>query len=249
MSSISHAQMSRRSIVRGGLGLAAGVALLPLTGGTAGAGDLVTGMAMAARNLSKGSRGSDVRALQRSLADRGYWCGSADGVFGHLTQQAAWAVQKQNALVTDGVVGPLTRSALANGRLPAPVGGSGSRVEVHLRKQLLLVVAGGRTRRVFNTSTGNGEYYWLHGRRYRATTPRGTWHVYSGYSSGWQHGDLGRMWRPMYYNSGWAVHGSDSIPTYPASHGCSRLSTAAMDLLWGTGAMYVGSRVVIATGR
>lgn len=248
MSSVSHAHMSRRSIVRGGLGLAAGLALVPLSTAAGGAADLVTDMGANGRNLSRGDSGSDVKSLQQSLANKGYWCGSADGVFGHLTQQAAWAVQKQNGLVKDGIVGPQTRNALANGTLPKPVGGSGSRVEVHLNKQLLLVVSGGKTKRAFNTSTGNGEYYWLHGKRYRATTPTGSWNVYSAYSGGWQNGDLGRMWRPMYYNSGWAVHGSDSIPTYPASHGCSRLSTAAMDLLWSTGAMYVGSRVVIATG-
>jgi lipoprotein-anchoring transpeptidase ErfK/SrfK len=157
-------------------------------------------------------------------------------------------MQKHTRVLTDGIVGPVTRAALAGGSLPATVGGSGSRVEVHLRKQLLLVVRGGRTTMAFNTSTGNGEYYWLHGRRYRATTPTGSYRVYSTWPDGWQYGDLGRMWRPMYYDSGWAVHGSDSIPTYPASHGCSRLSAAAMDLLWSTGAMALGSRVVIARG-
>ncbi len=248
MSSVSHAQVSRRSIVRGGLGVAAGLAAVPLAARAGGAAELVADLGPDGRTLSRGDTGRYVKAWQHSLANHGYWCGSADGTFGHLTQQATWAVQKQNGLEKDGVVGPLTRNALSHGPLPRPVGGSGARVEVHLKKQLLLVVSGGKTQRVFNTSTGNGEYYWLHGKRYRATTPTGTWNVYSSYSGGWQNGDLGRMWRPMYYNSGWAVHGSESIPTYPASHGCSRLSTAAMDLLWSTGAMYVGSRVVIATG-
>ena len=157
-------------------------------------------------------------------------------------------MQKQNGLVRDAIVGPLTRKALANGSLPRPVGGSGTRVEVHLRKQLLLVVKEGRTTMALNTSTGNGEYYWLNGRRYRATTPTGSWKVYYAYSKGWQYGDLGKMWKPMYYNSGWAVHGSTSIPPWPASHGCSRLSVRAMNMLWSTGTMYVGSRVTIATG-
>ncbi|WP_162802843.1 L,D-transpeptidase family protein [Ornithinimicrobium avium] len=168
---------------------------------------------------------------------------AADGDFGELTQQAVWAVQKHNGLERDAVVGPITRAALDAGSVPAPVGGSGSRVEVHLAAQLLLVVRGGRTRRVLSTSTGSGEYYWLDGRRYRATTPTGSWRVYSTWSQGWQSGPLGPMWRPMYYDGGFAVHGSSSIPPWPASHGCSRLSTRAMDMLWSTGYLQLGTRV------
>lgn len=239
MGGLSTSVVGRRTLLRGGLGTAAGLALTPMVSGTSYA---------AVRELYRGCVGEDVRALQKTLASKGYWCGSADGDFGELTQQAVWAVQKQNGLVRDGIVGPLTRKALTYGSLPVPVVASGTRVEVHLRKQLLLVVRDGRTRRVLNTSTGNGEYYWLDGQRYRATTPTGSWKVYYAYSAGWQYGDLGKMWRPMYYNSGWAVHGSTSIPPWPASHGCSRVSVRAMNMLWSTEAMYVGSRVRIATG-
>jgi lipoprotein-anchoring transpeptidase ErfK/SrfK len=28
------------------------------------------------------------------------------------------------------------------------------------------------------------------------------------------------------------VHGSNSIPNYPASHGCVRVSVPAMDFIW-----------------
>lgn len=239
MGEVSAQGIARRTLLRGGLGMTAGLALTPLASGTSYA---------AVRELYRGRTGEDVRVLQNTLASKGYWCGVADGDFGELTQQAVWAVQKQNGLVRDGIVGPLTRNALANGSLPQPVTATGTRVEVHLRKQLFLVVREGRTRMVLNTSTGNGEYYWLNGRRYIATTPTGSWKVYYAYSKGWQYGDLGKMWRPMYYNSGWAVHGSTSIPPWPASHGCSRLSVRAMNMLWSTGTMYVGSRVRITTG-
>lgn len=239
MESFSVPLVRRRTVLGGGLAAAAGAALVPWSASMAHA---------APRELYRGCIGEDVRALQQTLAARGWWCGTADADFGELTQQAVWAVQKQNGLVRDGIVGPLTRTALANGTLPAPVGGSGSRIEVHLRKQLLLVVRSGRTSLALNTSTGNGEYYWLNGRRYRATTPTGSWTVYSAYSAGWQTGDLGKMWKPMYYNSGWAVHGSASIPPWPASHGCSRLSVRAMNMLWSTGTMFVGCRVTVANG-
>jgi peptidoglycan hydrolase-like protein with peptidoglycan-binding domain len=209
---------------------------------TAGTGHAAT------RALYRGCVGEDVRSLQKQLASKGYWCGAADGDFGELTQQAVWAVQKQNVLVRDGVVGPLTRNALTNGTLPKPVGGAGSRVEVHLRKQLLLVVRDGRTTLALNTSTGNNQYYWLNGVRYLAVTPTGSWKVYSTYGKGWQWGPLGNLYRPMYYNGGWAVHGSASIPPWPDSHGCSRLSTRAMDMIWSTGLMALGTRVTIANG-
>lgn len=239
MGAISQVSLDRRTLLRGGLGVGAGMALVPLSGGTTYA---------APRELYRGCVGEDVRSLQKSMTRKGYWCGAADGDFGELTQQAVWAVQKQNGLRRDGIVGPLTRNALANGSLPRPVGGKGSRIEVHLTKQLLLVVKDGKTSIALNTSTGNNEYYWLNGKRYRATTPTGSWTVYHAFTSGWQHGDLGKMWKPMYYNSGWAVHGSTSIPPWPASHGCSRLSTRAMDMILSTGAIYKGSRVTIANG-
>ena len=40
---------------------------------------------------------------------------------------------------------------------------------------------------------------------------------------------LGQLWRPRYYYGGYAIHGSDSIPPYPVSHGCVRLSYPAID--------------------
>mgnify|MGYP002652321331 CR=1 FL=1 len=36
-----------------------------------------------------------------------------------------------------------------------------------------------------------------------------------------------------------------SIPAYPASHGCARVSNAAMDMIWDEDLMPVGSTVVV----
>lgn len=241
MSSSDPALLSRRAVLAGGLALGAQLATGPFPGAAEPA-------LAATRNLRKGDRGTDVAVLQRRLNQLGYWCGAADGVFGHLTQQAVWAVQKHSRLVRDGIVGPKTRSALSRGSVPTPVSITGSGVEIHLRRQLLVVVSGGRTVLTLNTSTGNGGYYWLNGRRYRAVTPQGSYQVYSTYSKGWQYGPLGSLYRPMYFTGGIAVHGSNSIPTYPASHGCCRVSVGAMDMLWSTGRMKKGTRVVVANG-
>ena len=58
-------------------------------------------------------------------------------------------------------------------------------------------------------------------------------------------GPLGDLWRPRYFNGGIAVHGSASVPAYPASHGCARVSNPAMNMIWASGLMPMGSRVVV----
>lgn len=57
--------------------------------------------------------------------------------------------------------------------------------------------------------------------------------------------DLGDLWRPKYSDGGIAMHGSGSIPAYPASLGCARLSNAAIDLLWDAGLVPIGTPVVV----
>ncbi|PKM78108.1 MAG: hypothetical protein CVU90_03530 [Firmicutes bacterium HGW-Firmicutes-15] len=68
--------------------------------------------AMAASNLSWGSRGAEVVQLQNTLNTKGYWCGSADGIFGPNTYQGVTSFQKDAQLIVDGIVGPQTRQAL-----------------------------------------------------------------------------------------------------------------------------------------
>src|SRR6266540_2326421 len=50
--------------------------------------------------------------------------------------------------------------------------------------------------------------------------------------NGWRTSKLGRLYRPAYFYGGYAVHGSWSVPAYPASHGCVRVTIAAMDRLY-----------------
>ncbi|MGA8045269.1 MAG: L,D-transpeptidase family protein [Dermatophilaceae bacterium] len=202
--------------------------------------------AVAARPvLRTGSTGSAVVTLQRRLSALGYWCGSVDGSFGHLTQQAVWALQKVAGLTRDAVVGPLTWSALDAGRRPIPRYLSGTHLEVDKKRQILMVVVSGALSMTLNTSTGSGERYYSDGRWKTAYTPTGTYSIYSRYTSGWQTGPLGSMWRPAYWYKGWALHGSSSIPPYPASHGCVRVSTSAMNTLYSRGLVPVGRRIIV----
>ena len=69
---------------------------------------------MEMRNLKKGCKGEDVRALQILLIGRGYSCGSygADGSFGGATDTAVRKYQKAKGLEVDGVAGKNTMGSL-----------------------------------------------------------------------------------------------------------------------------------------
>ncbi|MGD8149875.1 L,D-transpeptidase family protein [Ornithinimicrobium sp. Y1694] len=250
--------IERRTMIRGGLGLVAGA----MVGGLQ---DSYDGYALprpapvpepvdttpepvpepvARSEWRRGDSGDDVRALQEQLASYGYWCGSPDGGYGHLTEQAVYAVQKAHGLGRDGIAGPLTTAALATGHRPAPAAG-GDHIEVHLASQLLLVVRGGATSMVINTSTGNDEPFQWQGRDHVAVTPPGDFAIWYTDGSGWREGELGRLYRPMFYDGDYAIHGSESIPPWPASHGCARVSTAFMDLVWSQGLLAMGGRVLV----
>ncbi len=68
--------------------------------------------AMAASNLSWGSRGAEVVQVQQTLNAKGYWCGTADGIYGPNTYQGVTRFQRDASLEVDGIVGPNTRQAL-----------------------------------------------------------------------------------------------------------------------------------------
>jgi lipoprotein-anchoring transpeptidase ErfK/SrfK len=53
------------------------------------------------------------------------------------------------------------------------------------------------------------------------------------------------MYRPKYFTGGIAVHGSPSIPPVPASHGCVRVSNSAIDWLWDSWGLPIGTTVMV----
>ena len=66
------------------------------------------------RTLRNGCQGNDVKELQGDLIELGFSCGSwgVDGDFGDATEIAVKAFQARAGLEEDGIVGPLTVSAL-----------------------------------------------------------------------------------------------------------------------------------------
>jgi N-acetylmuramoyl-L-alanine amidase len=187
-------------------------------------------------------RNAFVLAAQQRLAELGYWVGTPDGSYGPQTEQAVLALQKAAGLARDGVLGPRTRSALTAGALPRPRTTSGSAIEIDLGRQLVLVVTGGRLRFVLSTSTGSGQQYTSQGVTSVATTPRGRFAIFRQVDA-MDIAPLGELWRPKYFTGGYALHGSTSIPAYPASHGCARISNAAIDMLWSGGLAPIGRPV------
>jgi peptidoglycan L-alanyl-D-glutamate endopeptidase CwlK len=62
--------------------------------------------------LRQGDSGDDVRTLQQSLTQHGFNPGAIDGMYGQGTIAAVIAFQKSEGLLSDGVAGPRTLSAL-----------------------------------------------------------------------------------------------------------------------------------------
>jgi putative cell wall-binding protein len=192
-----------------------------------------------------GDAGDGVRDLQRRLRDRGYWPGPIDGSYDTLVRHAVLAFQKAAGLPADGIFGPRTAEAFAAGRdRPAPRSREGRVVEVDLRRQLVMVVVNGRVQWIFHTSTGHGQWYEFEGRRYRATTTTGRMRI-TREIDGWRHAARGALWRPKYFDDsrGIAIHGYTSVPDYPASSGCVRVSNPAMNFIWDAGLAPVGTAV------
>ncbi len=193
--------------------------------------------------LSPGASGPAVVALQQHLLALGYWLDTANGNYGLTTQQAVYAFQKVEGLPRTGIVDIRTSQALETARRPAPRSTAGYVAEVDQEHQVIFIERDGATLWVINTSTGSGIPYTLDGVRYTAQTPNGHFTVIS-QINGNDISPLGQLWRPKFFTrTGIAFHGSPSIPPYPASHGCVRMTNAAIDWIWASNTIPIGTAV------
>ena len=64
------------------------------------------------QQIKSGSRGELVELVQLMLHEKGYSCGSADGIFGTKTESAVRSYQKAKGLLVDGIVGTNTYAKL-----------------------------------------------------------------------------------------------------------------------------------------
>ncbi|WMJ24097.1 spore cortex-lytic enzyme [Paludicola sp. MB14-C6] len=93
--------------------------------------------------LSKvGSQGSEVKAIQEKLKERGIFNGTVDGIFGPTTESAVKKFQKQQKLTQDGIVGPATlkKLGISIGTMP-----SATEANVNLLARIISAEARGET--------------------------------------------------------------------------------------------------------
>jgi peptidoglycan hydrolase-like protein with peptidoglycan-binding domain len=204
-----------------------------------------------------GGGGQETARIQQRLLDLGFWLEGADGGYGLTTSQAVMAFQKFMGFPDpSGRVDEATAAALTNETVrPHARANAGTLIEIDKAKQLMFFVVDGSTEWIMNVSTGNGKEYDYEdqntpGERVSGVslTPSGLHEVDRERAEGWWDGDLGRIYRPKYFVGGVAVHGSNDIPNYPASHGCVRVSLPAMDWIWDSGLMPMSTSVWVHDG-
>jgi lipoprotein-anchoring transpeptidase ErfK/SrfK len=192
-------------------------------------------------------------AAQKKLLQLGFWLHNPNGTFDDTTRQAVMAFQKYFQLRPTGGINAATAFLLEKMELPATaVENQKTVAEVDKTRQLLFLVQDGVTTHVLNTSTGDDREYTEPDSNTpgvmitdTAITPVGTFRINRERPDGWWVGDLGQIYRPKYFIGGVAIHGSLSVPAYPASHGCVRVSVAAMDMIWEQEILPRGTTVVV----
>jgi peptidoglycan hydrolase-like protein with peptidoglycan-binding domain len=181
--------------------------------------------------ISPEDRGPWVAELQLALNDAGFRAGEPDGYFGRSTLGAVYAFQKVHDLPRDGVFlrehwDLLDEPLVVPGDAPED-----TRVEVDLGRQVLYLIEKDAVSFVLPISSASGDAYRsFSGSVVRANTPEGSYEFYKKVD-GWRISYLGGLYRPFYFSGGYAIHGSGSVPPYPASHGCIRVEMWDMDFL------------------
>jgi lipoprotein-anchoring transpeptidase ErfK/SrfK len=181
--------------------------------------------------LKVGSRGEAVLALEKRLNELRYDVGAVDGFYDQQTWQGVVAFQKYAKLKRTGTYTLETQKALHVAMLPEglhPELGL-PRIEIDLRRQVLLFFDEQGLNRVIAVSTGSDRKYCETSKKSGeqvcgvAHTPRGKFRI-QWRISGWRESDLGKLYNPLYFNGGFAIHGSPFVPAYNVSHGCVRIS-------------------------
>ena len=191
-------------------------------------------------SIGPGMNGDKVRALQQRLQVLRYDPGPADGVFGPKTEKAVWAFEKfilsTAAADVTGIVTPPMWDQLNEPISVRPRRSNiGAHLEVLLPKQVAVLYQDDEPMVITHISTGSGES-WCgvvtvdnddgtqteEGICGVATTPGGVYH-FERRVEGWRNSKLGRLYNPVYFNYGIAVHGATNVPKYPASRGCVRI--------------------------
>jgi hypothetical protein len=156
-----------------------------------------------------GSSGRTVLVMQRILRRSGYVPGRP-GVYDSRTARAVLAFRKMSNLPRTFTATAKVMHRIINGggRFDVRFPHQGRHAEGDLTHQVLALIDGRKVERLYAISSG------------KPSTPTvlGTYRIYQR--------TPGMLPDGMYYSSffirGYAIHGYDPSPTYPASHGCLR---------------------------
>ena len=157
--------------------------------------------------------------VEQRLSDLGYWITKVDGKSDDSTRQAILAFQKVERRKRTGVLSAADMELLKTATRPTPKFASGpAHVEVDIGRQVLFYVGDdGTVKHILAVSTGSEKKYFDDNQWQTAHTTRGNFKVQWKYN-GVRKASLGDLYYPSYFNGGIAVHGSPSIPAFPASH-------------------------------
>jgi len=183
-------------------------------------------------SLGPGASGDIVKAYQQRFVDVHFDPGPVDGKYGMAMTYAVQALQKIMGVPRTGRLGAAESAALATFQYPQPLQptGEANRTEIDVTKQVTTLYENYQVRLITTTSTGSGQRYCYNTPRVNPTrhiceyanTPSGRF-TYTRFVNGWDKSPLGQLYNPFYFNGGIAVHGYASVPTSPASHGCTRI--------------------------
>ena len=193
------------------------------------------------QDLAEGNAGDSVWALQARLTALSFDPGPTDGVFGPATTRAVWAFEKLVlATPAGGATGTVTPAMWEVMNQPLAIqarrpSASDTHVEVYLLEQVAVVFVAGAVRLITHISSGSGDDWCdevtidnddgtqtTKGICGTSITPGGVFHV-EREVEGWKNAALGRLYNPVFFNYGIAIHGAGNVPDHPASHGCVRI--------------------------
>jgi hypothetical protein len=163
-----------------------------------------------AENVGFGARGPFVELIQQRLAALHFYIPQT-GVYDTGTGLALDAYHRLLRMGVAQTLDPRTISDLLNGvgTFPVHYSHNGRHAEGDLTLQLLALVDGAKVVAIYPISSG------------KPSTPTilGNFHVYLRTPGYLPDG----MYFSDFFYSGYAIHGYDPAPDYPASHGCMRL--------------------------
>lgn len=189
---------------------------------------------------------ANIADVENRLVELSYLVGDVDGVMDGALKHGITAFQKVEGLPRTGELDVATLARLDTASRPTPMFSQPpNHFEVDLPRQVVFVVSNGEVLATLPTSTGNNELFTSQGYTRRAVTPNGKYEI-DFKRQGWRYAPLGALYRPSYFNGGIAFHGSKSVPTSPASHGCVRLPMQFAD--WFADRATIGSTVYVYGG-